>query len=94
MLYPAKLPITINRQKKTFHNKKRFKLLQSTNPAIQKTLEGKPQCEEKVNYTQEDIRNKTYQLSISKLGGPISQQNNSNQQTTLIDNSQSVISIP
>ena len=41
LLYPAKLSISIDGENKIFHDKTRFKQYLSTNPALQKVLEGK-----------------------------------------------------
>lgn len=41
LLYPAKLSITIDGENKIFHDKNKFKQYLSTNPALQKVLEGK-----------------------------------------------------
>ena len=41
LLYPAKLSITIEGQKKIFHNKTRFHQYLAKNLALQKILEGK-----------------------------------------------------
>ena len=46
LLYPAKLLITIDGENKIFHDKNRFKQYLSTNPALQKVLEGKLQYKE------------------------------------------------
>jgi hypothetical protein len=56
LLYPAKLSITIDGETNKFHYKSKFKLYLSTNPALQRILEGKLQNKED-NYTQEKIRN-------------------------------------
>jgi hypothetical protein len=40
LLYPAKLSITIDRETKIFHDKTKFKQYLSTNPALQRILEG------------------------------------------------------
>ena len=54
LLYPEKPSITINGEKKIFHEKKnRFKQYLSTNPALQKVLEGKLQPKE-VNCAQKN----------------------------------------
>ena len=57
LLYPAKLSIIIDGENKIFHEKTRFKQYISTNPAIQKVLEGKLQPKE-VNYNQKNIGNR------------------------------------
>ena len=49
LLYPAKLSFTIDGENKIFHDKNRFKQYISTNPALQKVLEGKPQPKEANN---------------------------------------------
>lgn len=54
---PAKLLITIDGERKTFHDKIKFKHHPSTNPALQKALEEKFQPEED-DHTQENTRNK------------------------------------
>ena len=54
LLYPAKLSITIDGENKIFHDKTRFKQYVSTNPALQKILEGKLQPKE-ANYNQKNI---------------------------------------
>jgi hypothetical protein len=41
LLHPAKLSITIDGENKIAHNKVKFKQDLSTNPALQKVLEGK-----------------------------------------------------
>ena len=43
LLYPDKLSFTINGENKIFHDKNRFKQYISTNPALQKVVEGKRQ---------------------------------------------------
>jgi hypothetical protein len=55
--YPSKLSINKMKGKKKLH--KKVKLIQylSTNPALQKVLEGKIQSKE-ANYTQENTKNK------------------------------------
>ena len=50
LLYPAKLSINIDGENKTLHDKIRFNQYLSTNPALQKVLEGKLQPKE-VSYT-------------------------------------------
>ena len=57
LLYPAKLSITINGENKMFNDKTRFKQYVTTNPAIQKVLEGKLQSKE-INYTCTNIGNR------------------------------------
>ena len=54
LLYPVKLSITINGEDKIFHDKTRFKQYVTTNPALQKVLEGKLQPKE-INYTRTNI---------------------------------------
>ena len=57
LLGPAKLSITIDEETKIFHtNKTKFKQYLSTNPALQRILEGKLQHKEG-NYTQDNTRN-------------------------------------
>ena len=46
LLYPAKLSLTIKGENKIFNDKNRFKQYISTNPALQKILEGKSQTKE------------------------------------------------
>ena len=46
LLYPAKLSFTIDRENKIVHDKNRFKQYISTNPALQKVIEGKLQPKE------------------------------------------------
>jgi hypothetical protein len=41
LLYPAKLSININGETKTLQDKTKFKHYLSTNPALQRILEGK-----------------------------------------------------
>jgi hypothetical protein len=50
LLYPAKCSITIDGENKIFYHKVKFKQYLSTNPALQKVLEGKPHSKE-ANYT-------------------------------------------
>ncbi|MBV2135169.1 hypothetical protein KRX52_20585 [Pseudomonas sp. MAP12] len=57
LLYPAKLSITIDGENKIFHDKNRFKQYISTNPALQKVLEGKLQLNEN-NYTHKNTGNR------------------------------------
>ncbi|MBV2133994.1 hypothetical protein KRX52_14530, partial [Pseudomonas sp. MAP12] len=57
LLYPAKLSITIDGENKIFHDKTRFKQYVTTNPALQKVLEGKLQPKE-INYTHKNIGNR------------------------------------
>jgi hypothetical protein len=61
--YPAKLSITINGETK-FHDKTKFKQYLSTNPALQRIIEGKLQYEEG-NYTLDKARRQT-QKKIAK----------------------------
>jgi hypothetical protein len=56
LLYPAKLSITIDGDSKAFQDKTKFKQYLSTNPVIQRIIEGKLQHKEG-NYTQEKPRN-------------------------------------
>ena len=51
LLHPAKLSITTDGENRIFHDKTKFNLYLSTNPALQKVLEGKFQPNE-VSYTQ------------------------------------------
>ena len=46
LLCPAKLPITIDGENKIFHDKAKFKQCLSSDPALQKVLEGKLQPKE------------------------------------------------
>jgi chromosome segregation ATPase len=46
LLYPAKLSITIERENKIFHDKTKFLQYLSTNPALQRIIDGKHQCKE------------------------------------------------
>jgi hypothetical protein len=55
LLYPAKLLITINGETKIFHDKNKFAQYRSTNPALQKIINGKLQHKEG-NYTLEKAR--------------------------------------
>ncbi|KAL6088665.1 hypothetical protein STEG23_010199 [Scotinomys teguina] len=55
--YPAKLSVTIDGVNKTFQNKTKFKQYLSTNPALQKALEGGFQPKE-VRYTHENKGNR------------------------------------
>ena len=59
LLYPAKLSFTINGENKTFQDKNKFKQYVTTNPALQKVLEGKSQLKESIipntAYTNSDI---------------------------------------
>jgi hypothetical protein len=50
LLYPAKLSITIDGETKIFHDKNKFTQDLSTNPALQRILDGKRQNKEG-NYT-------------------------------------------
>jgi hypothetical protein len=43
LLYPAKLSITINRETKIFYDKSKFTKYLSTNPALQRIIDGKQQ---------------------------------------------------
>jgi hypothetical protein len=56
LLYPTKLSITIDGETKIFCDKTKFKQYLSTNPALQRILEGKLLYKEG-NYTQENTRN-------------------------------------
>jgi hypothetical protein len=61
LLYPAKLSITIARETKVFHDKTKFTQYLSTNPALQRIMNGKCQHKEG-NYTLEKAR----KLSFNK----------------------------
>ena len=65
ILYPAKLSITIDGENKIFHDKTKFKQYLSTNPALQKILEGKLQPKEE-NYNHKNIGNKQSKQPKSK----------------------------
>jgi hypothetical protein len=41
LLYPAKLSITIDGENKIFHDKTKFTQYLSTNPALQRIIDGK-----------------------------------------------------
>lgn len=60
---------TFNNDRKTVHDKIKYKQYRSKIPARQKTLEGKEQTEE-VDHTQENTRNKHSQTSRPKGGVP------------------------
>ena len=49
LLHPAKLAFNIDGENKIFQDKNRFKQCITTNPALQKILEGKPQTKEANN---------------------------------------------
>jgi hypothetical protein len=55
ILYPAKLSITTYGETKIFHDKTKFKQNLSTNPALQRTIDGKLQYKEQ-NYPTEKAR--------------------------------------
>ena len=55
LLYPAKLSITIDEENKVFHDKNKFTQYLSTNPDLQRIMNGKHQ-QKKGNYTQEKAR--------------------------------------
>jgi hypothetical protein len=55
LLYPAKLSITIDGEIKKFHDKTKFTQYLSTNPAIQRIIDGKLKHKEK-NYTLVKVR--------------------------------------
>jgi hypothetical protein len=55
LLYPAKLSITIDGDSKIFHDKTKFTQYLSTNPALQRIIDGKCQYKEG-NYTLEEAR--------------------------------------
>jgi hypothetical protein len=46
LLYPTKLLITINRENKIFHDKTKYTQYLSTNPALQRIIDGKHQHKE------------------------------------------------
>jgi hypothetical protein len=46
LLCPVKLSITIDRETKVFHDKTKFTLYLSMNPALQRIIKGKPQHKE------------------------------------------------
>jgi hypothetical protein len=52
LLYPANLSITIDREKKIFYDKTKYTQYLSTNPALQRIIDGKHQHKEG-NYTLE-----------------------------------------
>ena len=54
LLYPAKLSITIDGENKIFHDKTKFIQYLSTNPVLQRIIDGKHHKEE--NYTLEEAR--------------------------------------
>jgi hypothetical protein len=58
LIYPAKLLIIIGRETKIFHDKANFKQYLSTNPALQRILEGKLQHEEGI-YIKDKTRNQS-----------------------------------
>jgi hypothetical protein len=55
LLYPAKLSITIDRENKIFDDKTKFTHYLSTNPALQRIIDGKHQHKEG-NYTLEKAK--------------------------------------
>ena len=55
LLYSAKLSIIIDGETKVFHDKTKFIQYLSTNPALQRMTDGKPQ-HKKGNYTLEKAR--------------------------------------
>lgn len=57
LLYPAKLSVLIDGENKIFNDKNKFQQYLQTNPALQKTLEGKIQPK-KASYIQENTGNK------------------------------------
>jgi hypothetical protein len=57
LLYPAKLSITINKERNTFPDKTKFKQYLFTKTTLQKVTEEKLQPL-RVNHTQENIRKK------------------------------------
>jgi hypothetical protein len=54
LLYPAKLPITIDGENKVFHDKTKFTQYLSTNIALQRIIKGKLQHKGR-NYTLEKV---------------------------------------
>jgi hypothetical protein len=60
LLYPAKLSMNIDQENKIFQNKTKFKQYLSTNPALQRILEGKLQHKEDT-CTKKQKQNKTKQ---------------------------------
>jgi hypothetical protein len=46
LLHPAKLSITIDRENKIYHEKTKFMQHLSTNPALQRIIDGKHQHKE------------------------------------------------
>jgi hypothetical protein len=55
LLYPAKLPITIDGETKVFHDKSKFIQYLSTNLALQRIINGKQQHKDG-NYTLEKAK--------------------------------------
>jgi hypothetical protein len=55
LLYPAKLSTTIDGETKIFHDKSKLTLYLSTNPTLQRIIDGKFQHMEE-NYTLEKTR--------------------------------------
>jgi hypothetical protein len=55
LLYPTKLSITIDGENKIFHDKTKFTQYLSTNPALQRIIDGKHQHKGE-NYTLEEAR--------------------------------------
>jgi hypothetical protein len=55
LLYPAKLSITIGRETKVFHDKTEFTQYLSTNPDLQRIINGKHQHKDG-NYTLKKAR--------------------------------------
>jgi len=53
LLYPAKLAITVDGKPKIFHDKTKYKQYLSTNPALQRIIDGKQQHKEGI-YTLEN----------------------------------------
>jgi hypothetical protein len=47
LLYPAKLPITIDGETKVFHDKTKFRHYLSTNPDLQRIITGKKKKQKK-----------------------------------------------
>jgi len=56
LLYPAKHSINIDGETKIFHDKTKFTQYLSTNPALQRIINGKTQHKE-ASYTLEEARN-------------------------------------
>jgi hypothetical protein len=65
LLYPTKLSITIDGENKIFHDKIKFTQYLSTNPALQRIVNGKLQHKER-NYTLEKCKKVTFQKTKPK----------------------------